>query len=261
MEGKGIVFQARRVTGQVLCVLGVVVLVVALCIVYARFIEPHWLCIRRIDLSTHPTVRVIHITDIHYDGDNAYLKRVVAAVNGVDADVVCFTGDLIEESAFEKEALQILKGINKPLYGIVGNHDQWALKSFDRFRESFRLTGGDLLTNQVVLMPSVHVALMSLAGVSVPVPPEYRRVLLEHAPGVVGRLQGMKFDLVLVGHTHGGQARIPFAGKSFLPVDLGAYDVGLFQTQCGPLYVNPGIGTYHWKVRFLCRPEVTVIGM
>ena len=53
--------------------------------------------------------------------------------------------------------------------------------------------------------------------------------------------------------------RIPFYGALVLPYGVDQYDLGLFQTQAGPLYVNPGIGWYYFDVRFNCRPEITVI--
>ena len=74
------------------------------------------------------------------------------------------------------------------------------------------------------------------------------------------RLGDRKFDLVLAGHSHGGQVRVPFYGSLVLPSHVDEYDMGLFQTTAGPLYVNPGIGCVgKYDVRFNCRPEITVI--
>jgi len=52
---------------------------------------------------------------------------------------------------------------------------------------------------------------------------------------------------------------LPFWGALFLPYRVGSYDLGLFETKVGPLYVNPGIGTFLFPVRSWCRPEITVI--
>jgi len=70
-----------------------------------------------------------------------------------------------------------------------------------------------------------------------------------------------KLDLILAGHSHGGQVRLPFYGPLILPFGVGAYDLGLFQTSAGPLYVNAGIGYFYANVRFNCRPEITVFEM
>ena len=85
-----------------------------------------------------------------------------------------------------------------------------------------------------------------------------KRLLLVHYPLFVEQVKG-SFDLILAGHSHGGQVRIPFWGALTLPYRVGHYDLGLFQTQAGPLYVNPGIGTFYLPVRTWCRPEISVI--
>jgi hypothetical protein len=66
-------------------------------------------------------------------------------------------------------------------------------------------------------------------------------------------------DLILAGHSHGGQVRVPFYGPIMLPFGVDEYDLGLFHTAPGPLYVNPGIGWFPVPIRFNCRPEITVI--
>jgi uncharacterized protein len=249
----------KRTLTRALLVIASLALLLALCGAYARFIEPTWLRVRTLTLSPSPTLGVIHITDIHFAGDIQYLERVVATVNALEADLVCFTGDLIEDGIFLDGALRILSKVNKPMYGVPGNHDEWALASFDSIRATFRETGGDWLSAAPVLMRAKNVALLTRAGLSAPTPAGYRRILLEHSPEAVERMRGQRFDLILAGHTHGGQIRIPFIHRYALPFELGTYDRGLFHTPCGPLYVNPGIGTYYLKLRFRCRPEITVI--
>jgi hypothetical protein len=80
-----------------------------------------------------------------------------------------------------------------------------------------------------------------------------------HYPAWAKKLGGQKFDLMLAGHSHGGQVRIPFYGALITPFGVDGYDLGFYQTPAGPLYVNPGIGWYYVNARFNCRPEITVI--
>jgi uncharacterized protein len=63
---------------------------------------------------------------------------------------------------------------------------------------------------------------------------------------------------MLAGHSHGGQVRLPGIGPLIVPFQVGRYDLGLFQTKAGPLYVSSGIGWFMWKLRFNCRPEIAV---
>ena len=54
-----------------------------------------------------------------------------------------------------------------------------------------------------------------------------------------------------------GQVRLPVYGPVYVPFGVDEYDMGLFHTASGPLYVNPGIGWFPWPIRFRCRPEIT----
>jgi len=244
-------------------VMGVTVLVV-ICAAYSLWIEPHWLVVRHISVKTPVTVRVIHITDIHYHGEREYLNRVVDRINRIPADLVCFTGDLVEDRGCLRECLEILTRVNKPMVGIAGNHDLWAQVPVDELRAGFAKTGGLWLTDTNVLLLDGKVEIVACSGDPGRVPKSRlsesaKRVLLTHYPGLVEGLQGQVFDLILAGHSHGGQVRIPLIGHLIMPFSVKPYDVGLFQTPAGPLYVNPGIGTFYLKARFFCRPEITVL--
>ena len=92
-----------------------------------------------------------------------------------------------------------------------------------------------------------------------PAQPDVKNILLMHYPAWVKSLGARKFDLILAGHSHGGQVRIPFYGPIMVPFLVDQYDLGLFQTASGPLYVGAGIGWYPVPIRFNCRPEITVI--
>ena len=89
--------------------------------------------------------------------------------------------------------------------------------------------------------------------------PAMKNIFLMHYPASVKNLGGQKFDLVLAGHSHGGQVRLPFYGALMVPFGVDEFDLGLFNTRSGQLYVNPGIGWYPVAIRFNCRPEITLI--
>ena len=240
--------------------------VIAICYLYGHFVEVKWIKVKSISLSDSPTVTLIHITDIHYKGDRKYLSKVVETINTTQADFVCFTGDLIEEKTYLKDCLEILSTINKPLYGIYGNHDEWALVRNQDVATSFATTGGKWLekgdetvySNKVVIVGTNYSDLKNINRNSAPA---MKRILLNHYPSTVNYLPENSYDLILAGHTHGGQVRIPFIGNPVLQDIDKAYLKGLYHTKAGALYVNPGIGTYLWTIRFCCRPEITIIEM
>ncbi len=232
----------------------------------AAAIEPTWLKVRSVRIgSGEPVCRLVHFSDVHHKGDREYLETVVATINSLDPDFACFTGDIVERQEHLPAALEILSGIKVPLFGVPGNHDYWSRIPFEPVRKCFAATGGEWLTGgnrqvaggRVNLIGSICVfPQMTLS----PSRPDAKNILLMHYPAQANQLGDRKFDLMLAGHSHGGQVRLPFVGSVVLPRHVGEYDLGLYQTPAGPLYVNPGIGYIgHWDFRFNCRPEITVI--
>jgi predicted MPP superfamily phosphohydrolase len=231
----------------------------------AGWIEPQWIKIRRLRLTDDtPTHRFVHFSDLHHKGDRAHTQSVVDMINSLSPDFVCFTGDIMEEGKFLPEALEILSGVKSPMYGVPGNHDYWSRVPFNDIIKCFAATGGAWLVDkqQVIAGGKINLVGMARLGPGHPLPsadPGRKNILLVHYPAWVKRLAGQKFDLILAGHSHGGQVRIPFYGPIIVPYGVDEYDLGLFQTKSGPLYVTSGIGWYPVAIRFNCRPEITVI--
>ncbi|MGP8201269.1 MAG: metallophosphoesterase [Limisphaerales bacterium] len=229
----------------------------------ANWLEPQWVRTRSIKLAkTKPTHRIVHFTDIHHKGDRPYLESVVRKINRLSPDAVCFTGDLIEESRFIPVTLEILQQIKSPLYGVPGNHDYWSHASFEAIGKAFAATGGAwLMDSQVTTADGkVHITgVTCLRGKPAPLTPKPkgRNIMLLHYSLMAERVKN-SFDLLLAGHSHGGQVRLPFYGAFILPYWVGKYDLGMFRVPAGPLYVNPGIGWLATPIRFNCRPEITV---
>ena len=231
----------------------------------ANWVEPQWVKIRSLNLATGiPTHRIVHFTDIHHKGDRPYLESVVEKINRLSPDAVCFTGDIIEEAKFVPEALEVLKKIKSPLYGIPGNHDYIACANFDDIARAFSSTGGAwLMDSQVTTADGkLHITGVTCITRGKPAPikpkPDGKNIMLLHYPLLAEKVTD-RFDLLLAGHSHGGQVRVPFYGAFILPYWVGKYDLGLFRVPAGPLYVNPGIGWLVTPIRFNCRPEITVI--
>lgn len=231
---------------------------------HAALVEPNWVRTRRVRIGTRkPTHRFVQVSDIHHKGDCDFLRAVVRKINALSPEFVCFTGDLIEEQQHLTEALDILGETKSPLYGVAGNHDHWAKVPFDGFRNTFAKTGGAWLEDEEIVTANSVFTITGAACLTNKQPPlagnrKTRNILLMHYPAWVEKLAGQKFDLMLAGHSHGGQFRVPFFGPLILPFGVGRYDLGMFETASGPLYVNPGIGWFPVPIRFNCRPEITV---
>ena len=224
-------------------------------------VEPSRLVTRQPRLTDNPSRRIVHFTDTHHKGDARYLRRVVARINELDGDFVCFTGDLVEDAAYLDETLDILSGIRKPMFGVPGNHDYWSQSPFAPIRACFEATGGRWLVDETCEAPGGGLTLVGRAERSVQVMPvpEGPTLFLTHYPETVNEYRDRQFVLALAGHSHGGQVRIPFYGPLIVPGGCGPYDMGLYDTPQGPLFVSAGIGTWYVKLRLFCPPDVAVI--
>jgi len=229
----------------------------------ARWVEPQWVKTTRLRLTDQPAHRFVQFTDLHYKGDRVHAQSVVDTINSLSPDFVCFTGDIIEDGKFLPEALEILSGIKTPMYGVPGNHDYWSKAPFDDIIKCFAATGGAWMIDEQRIIAGGKINLIGMAhlGPKHPLPspiPGVKNILLMHYPAWA-KVFDVKFDLLLAGHSHGGQVRIPFYGPIVVPFAVDEYDLGLFQTKAGPLYVNAGIGWFQCPIRFNCRPEITVV--
>ena len=254
-------------------------------LVYPVEVERHQLSVLQVPIyiADLPTAfhgfRIAQISDFHYTRwvEQWFLRETVAAVNALKPDMVALTGDFITaESVLQNnrrhEAIcaEILSGLNCPLrYCSLGNHDSI---DFPGVIDALTRNGLTVLRNTYT---SVDVqgdrlwvggladAFFDAPDMTRAVPPRKDGepvVLLGHEPDIATVVQQHGgVDLMLAGHTHGGQVRLPLLTPYFLP-DLGRDFVhGRFNLRGLQLYVNRGIGTVHLPVRFRCPPEITVL--
>jgi predicted MPP superfamily phosphohydrolase len=236
--------------------------------VEGRFVEPTRLKVRALRVANGRLgLRFVHFSDLHHKGDRIYLHSVVETINSLTPDFCCFTGDLIEAAPFLPETMEILSGIRSPVFGVPGNHDYWSGADFGYIRKCFQATGGEWLLDEQVVVAGGKITLHGASGlrlstVPAPRPGESMNILLVHYPAWAKRLGNRSYDLILAGHSHGGQLQLPFFGAPFLPYNVDEYVMGRYQTKAGPLYVNPGIGYIgEMDFRFNCPPEITVFNV
>lgn len=176
------------------------------------------------------------------------------------------TGDTVSSPCGEpaaRAATELLAGLEAPLgvFACPGNHEDWAGPVGDRVYDDAGvplLHGPDrtreLLGGRLVLH-GVRTARDELPSGR----PDATDVLLCHYPVVLERAAAAGMDLVLAGHSHGGQVRLPVWGALWLPFDTGPYEQGWFAEGETRMFVSRGVGTSMAPVRFLCRPEVALI--
>jgi hypothetical protein len=188
-------------------------------------------------------------------------------------DLVALTGDQVDQrSSNGLDAFGRLLGQLRAPYGVfavLGGHDDVA--GTERVVECLRAAGIRVLLNEAVRL-QVGGQTVWLAGIRdnsfryQPVAPAVEHVpkgapyiLLAHSPDAIFEASDLHAGLVLSGHTHGGQIRLPLIGAPILPVRHREFDQGLFRQGDTMLYVSRGLGTTGLRVRLLCRPEVAIL--
>ena len=227
--------------------------------------------------------RLVQLSDFHLEEftEPFFLERIVDHVNGLEPDTVLLTGDFITRGSlnflFEHHAAircaEILAKIQcAQKFAVLGNHD--VAVSASMVTAALQSQGIPVLHNRydtlTIRGESLHIAGTADPGTDVPdlntaVPfrPQGPVILLAHAPDyadvVVNHPRGPLIDLMLSGHSHGGQVRLPLLGPLILPPLGRKYVEGLFRFKRMQLYVNRGLGTVGMPIRLNCPPEITLI--
>ena len=263
-----------------------VLILVGTCYLYARFIEVNWIKIMRLDLpikhlpQEFEGFKIVHLSDLHINTLGKRERKLAPMVNSVGADAIFITGDFSDTKEGEPIAASILAQLKSRygMWGVLGNWDS------NRTRKSCKQAGVKMLLSQTdtieigggkigiiglkfddslrILTTRRHREIIS--GLKAKLPDGIPVILLEHEPRIIRAAQDEGIDLVLSGHTHGGQVRIPFGPAIETPSDMGIwYSKGLYKFKDTYLNINPGIGlepgSDYIKVRFFCRPEIAVI--
>lgn len=244
----------------------------------AFLIEPRWLDISHITLTTSKVavpLRIAVVADVQTDAPGAYEARVFEHVMAAHADLILFAGDYIQlgkrSHSYAEESAALNKimrnaDLDAPLgiYAVTGNVD-WS-EDWPQIFEGLPVTA-IVETQSFDLGPVVLTGLEmgNSFGVDVTVEPRDKfHIVLGHSPNF--SLGPVDADLLLAGHTHGGQVRLPFVGPimnlSVVPRDWvsGATTVEPGKT----LVVSRGIGMERGnapRLRFLCRPELVIIDL
>ncbi|HEY5547496.1 MAG TPA: metallophosphoesterase [Gemmatimonadaceae bacterium] len=246
---------------------------------------------RRVALARLPRAfegfRIAHLSDIHISPfmTTDHIRGCVTVANGLNADLVVLTGDFVtDDAAAQGVVVQALSGLKATfgVFGCLGNHEIYTeteesitrLLSAAGIRilrqervgiqsngEMLNLIGIDYQTVPLSRDHEGHVVEQYLAGSEDLVMPDMVNILLSHNPNTFDRAAQLGIDLTLAGHTHGGQLSLGFVDRSLSVASIQTPWVsGLYEKPGGQqLYVNRGIGTIGFPIRFGSRPEITVL--
>lgn len=211
---------------------------------------------------------ICHWSDLHFSGriDRAYFHEVVRLSNQLGSDLIALTGDICDAASCIDWIVETLAPAQARLgkYCILGNHDL-RTKDVARLRQALAEAG-------FVDLGGRHLSLadgrIEIAGNELPwlgsLPPvpereagESLRLLLSHSPDQYGWARRHGYDLMLAGHTHGGQIRFPLVGPIICPSWHGTrYASGFFNEPPTVMHVSRGTASL-FPLRINCPPEIT----
>lgn len=216
--------------------------------------------------------RIVHLSDIHHSPftDIEHISRAVKIANSLKPDMFVLTGDYVShESEYIAPVAEVLGELESEFgtFACLGNHDHWTdaemvttlmrganinvlINEGLRFKAndaSFWLAGVD---DYMVGKTDLRAALRGSF-------PDEMKMVLAHNPIIVRRAARVGVDLMLSGHTHGGQVKLRDDEKRILP--RRKLKNGLYRRKNTQIYITRGIGTVVLPVRYGCPPEISLL--
>jgi len=222
-------------------------------------------------------LRVAHVTDTHLPRNRVAVERALDILREARPDIVVYTGDIFESGAGLAPAAEFAgAGARGAAAGFVtlGNWEYAARVAAARAERRYAAAGVELLVNagRTVKLPGGAVNVVGIDDYRYGRPdptraldgldPGLPTIWLVHEPAYVDVMQSAGLPapaLILSGHTHGGQIRLPLVPPLVLPSGSGRFISGWYRDTPGPLYVSRGVGTTVIPVRLFCPPELPIV--
>lgn len=261
--------------------------ILGLIIAYGFLIEPNLITVKEqkitIDNLTNNFngFKIVHISDIHYgrNFNEEKLKKLVSSINEQKPDIVVLTGDLIDKDTkmtttmanqISKQLKQINASIGK--YAVNGNNDlkfdEWTNiitnsnftnlnNSYDTIYKdgysSIFIAGVSTSKDKLSINDKVQTSIQYLNSFDKNGP--IYKILLIHEPDTIDDLTVNPFDLILAGHSHAGQIRLPFIGAIILPDGAKKYYENHYKIENTDLYISNGLGVSNYNFRLFNTPS------
>jgi predicted MPP superfamily phosphohydrolase len=259
------------------------ILLVLFALILSNILIEVWITkLERVTIDTNKleegkSIKILQITDVHNKKSMNSNKQLVSLVKKAQPDIIAITGDLIDDDTINLDSVyrlieQIIE-INPKVYYVTGNHE-WRGGLASELKEGLKARGVIVLENKNEVI-NINGSTISICGVEdwtsglkdfeaavQGIDSENFVLMLAHDPWIIYDYDKFMPDLTLSGHTHGGQIRLPLIGavvapgqKLFPELDKGIYELDKDKL----LYIDSGVGTSVFPVRFLNQSQVTLI--
>ncbi len=252
-------------------VLVFVIIFFALLFVYAKYINTHGLKVHEIAIydeelnQAYQGLKIVHFSDLHY-GMTTFIddiKKLVQEINLINPDIIVFTGDLFESKNVSDEDVSLLTKYLDQLearlfkFAVIGDHDEAYLDVYQTILEDSNFI---LLDNEVKLVydqcsePIQFVGLSHSKDIDDLYNPNYYTITIMHKPDLIKNIPNS--NLVLAGHSLGGQIKIPFLGGIIKRDGANTYINEYYEVEGKKLYISNGIGTQNFGFRLFNQPSI-----
>lgn len=267
---------------KIIIILSIIAFLFISLFLYARFVGTKGLKVKEYRINASITdnfhgLKIVHFSDLHF-GMTTYekeLDNLVNKINFIKPDIVVFTGDLINKNEsitdeIKKIIIDKLSLISVSLskYCVSGNHDN------EIYLDIMKQSGFISLNNTYELIYKGNNSPILIAGVTsniidttsmddkLKTTYDYLstnniqyRILLMHEPDYIDNIKENTFNLVLSGHSHGGQVKIPFMDDLVKVNGAKKYYDDYYEINNTKLYISSGIGTTWFKLRLFNKPS------
>lgn len=252
------------------------VLIIALIILYARYIGTTGLIIKEYSINTSipksfDGLKIAHFSDFHYGRTTNIdsLKNLVKEINLTKPDIIVFTGDFIDKDVkVNNDDINNIKNELSKLnstygkYYVTGNHD---IKN-EHYSEIFDYAGFSNINDNYDIIYSKDNEPIMLSGTNYNSDLNYLndlftkelpsyKINIMHTPDTFDNIKNYNFNLVLAGHSHNGQVDLPFYGAIYTPKGAKKYYKPYYKIDNTDLYISSGIGTSNYNFRLFNRPS------
>lgn len=255
-----------------------IILVIILSLLCMRFIGTSGLIVREYKIANSKLphsfygLKIVHFTDLHYgmSVDDKKLKELVKKINLVKPDIVIFTGDLVDRNTdvTEEVVKSLVDNLSdiKSVYGkyyVKGNHDL-VNASYDSIMSKVNFTCLDDATDVIYSKDNKSIFIGGVSvnkTISASTVEEINlnnydyKIFALHYPDEVDSISKYNFDLILSGHSHNGQVRLPVLGAIVKPHDAKKYYDEYYKINNTDLYISGGIGNSTLNLRLFNTPS------